>query len=215
MARPQAHLTKIDPNRPLGRGVIWNAIRQLREFDIAQLEIATHIPQATLRSYVQALERGGYVAKSGTRRPTRLIAGVTAGGYAIQSWSLVRDVGAQAPYLRKDGTDAQQGRGREQMWRAMKILKDFDYRDLAINASTDEVTVHALDAQSYVKFLARAGYLVQVTKSKPGNKPGAGTRARYRLLPSRNTGPLPPMVQRVKRVYDPNTGQIMTQDIEA
>lgn len=36
--------------------------------------------------------------------------------------------------------------------------------------------------------------------------PGHGRKAIYRLI--RNTGPLPPQIQRVKHVFDPNTREV-------
>ena len=68
-------------------------------------------------------------------------------------------------------------------------------------ASTDAVPVSARDAADYVKHLLHAGYLTILKASKPG------TQAIYRL--TNNTGPRPPMVQRLKTVFDQNLGKIM------
>ena len=56
-------------------------------------------------------------------------------------------------------------------------------------------------AQSYCTMLLATGYLRVVQKANPA----ASKKAIYRLI--RNDGPKPPMIQRVKQVFDPNTGK--------
>ena len=51
--------------------------------------------------------------------------------------------------------------------------------------------------------LQRAGYL-KVAVSK-----GPYRRARYMLIPARNSGPQAPLIQRIKQVYDPNLGKVV------
>jgi hypothetical protein len=86
------------------------------------------------------------------------------------------------------------------MWRAMKIVKVFDRTELRVAASTDAVPVHGHNVKAYVQPLARAGYL-QVIRQ--------GRRSRYRFIPTKDTGPRAPQIQRSGRVYDPNLGQVM------
>jgi hypothetical protein len=50
--------------------------------------------------------------------------------------------------------------------------------------------------------LLATGYLRVVEKANPSQD----KLAVYRLI--RNDGPKPPMIQRVKQVYDPNTGRV-------
>lgn len=175
---------------------MWAVIRRLRRFTVKELADETRSGSATVRDYVDGLFAAGYLGQDGTK-PVR--------GNATTVYVLVRDVGVDAPRVRKDGTEVTQGRGREQMWLAMRILKEFSAHDLAISASTEETPVAVSEAQSYVTFLHKAKYLALVRPHTPGK---AGV-ARYRLLPSRYTGPRPPMIQRVKQVYDPNLKKVV------
>lgn len=98
------------------------------------------------------------------------------------------------------------GAAQEQMWRTMKILSDFTFRDLAISASTEAVMVNEEAARDYLGALSAAGYLITVQKGGP-NRP-----ARYRFNRARNTGPKAPMIQRLKTVFDTNTRQVVWQE---
>jgi hypothetical protein len=56
-------------------------------------------------------------------------------------------------------------------------------------------------AKAYLKMLLACGYLRVTKKAVP-----KFSQARYRLI--RNHGPKPPMVQRVKQIFDPNTREV-------
>jgi hypothetical protein len=141
------------------------------------------------------------------------VAGLTAAGYLERredaNYSLVRDCGIEAPRVRRDGTEIIRGKGREQMWLVMKVLDDFSALDLAVHASTEHVQVSEVDAKSYIHYLNKAGYLAVTQPGQPGNRPNNGIVARYRLLPQKYTGPRPPMVQRIKQVYDQNLQKVV------
>lgn len=182
---------------PRGNQGYWEIMRDLRVFTISDIDQRCDTHQTSVRDFVKRLERGGYLRAIGNI-PTD----------AIQ-YELVTDQ-PEAPRLRRDGSSAQDmGRGQDQMWRAIKMLGDFSARDIAIHASTDQVTVRLNSAQSYLKYLHRAGYLAVVHPGKPGGKPGTGEMARYRLIPSMNTGPMAPQVQRTAWVWDPNRQHVM------
>lgn len=104
----------------------------------------------------------------------------------------------EAPRLDKAGKPVTQGLGTLAMWRAMKVLKSFDYRQIAHAASCPGLQVSEQSAKAYVLALARAGYLQTLRPSKPG------TPAVHRL--ARNTGPHAPAITRRKCVFDRNTG---------
>jgi hypothetical protein len=182
---------------PEGRDVIWAAIRQLGTFTALDVEDATRIHPDTVKTYARALERGGYLER--VPAPGR----DGQGRYARATWRLVRDVGIEAPRVQNDGRPVTQGQANEQMWRTMKILGEFTYLDLAVQAATPECAVAEGAAKSYCKVLARAGYLVH---ARP---PSARAHTLYRFVPSRNTGPRPPMIQRIKAVFDPNLGRVV------
>lgn len=148
-------------------------------------------PKGRVRDYITGLVAAGYL---------RPIEG--APGPAVQ-YELIKDCGMEAPRVRKDGTEVTQGRGREQMWRTVKIIGDFTARDLAQAASTPAFTVAENTAKDYCTMLAGAEYLATTRKGSPG------VPARYRLVQSRWTGPRAPMIQRLKQLYDPNTGEVV------
>lgn len=195
MARRPVHLTSAG-KRPEGRQVVWEAIRRLRTFKISDLEDKTRITEETIRTYVTGLTRAGYLEREDYER---------APGEPFQPsvWRLLRDVGIEAPRVRKDGSVVTQGRGREQLWRTIRILGEFDYRELAIQASTEVHQIAMKEAQTYCQYLHRAGYLVDIIAAVPGRP------ARYRLLPSRYSGPQAPQIQRIRQVWDPNLQQVV------
>lgn len=197
--RKPAHLEQVGGKNK--REQIWGIIRQLKTFTRTDIQgqLTTDMPIATIRSYIQGLEAAGIVSTSGTR-PKK-----DGKGY-INVYKLEKDLGVEAPRVRKDGTEVTQGVGREQLWRTIKILKSFNSRELALAASTEKHQVKDREAASYVESLHHAEYLILVKPSKPG------TKAIYRFNPRHNTGPKPPQIQRLKTLYDPNLGKIVYQD---
>ncbi|KMQ74033.1 hypothetical protein [Marinobacter subterrani] len=196
MARKPVHLMANAP-RPEGRQVMWEAMRKLRRFRLSDIEDQTRILEKTVQTYVKGLTRAGYLKRIEAPEPpadTR---------YPPHWWELVNDVGVEAPRVTQDGKPVTQGRGREQMWRTMRIIGSFNWRELAVQASTEDHPVKPGEAKDYVHHLYKAGYLGCVQAGGPGQA------ARYRLFPSRYTGPLPPMVQRIKQVFDPNVGRVV------
>ncbi|MEW6427295.1 MAG: hypothetical protein AB1568_04585 [Thermodesulfobacteriota bacterium] len=180
--KPADKLNRLDT-----RQAVWDAIRGATgPFTARGIADCTRLGRDTVRDYVTGLRRAGYIEVAG------LDGGITGSTY----YRLTKDAGAEAPRLRKDGSEVTQGRGREQMWVAMRILRDFSARDLAVHASTEECIVAEATAADYCHHLHRAGYL-----NRNGN--------RYRWVAARYTGPKPPMIQRVKQVYDQNIGKVM------
>lgn len=196
MGRKAVHLTATAA-RPEGRDVIWAAIRKLRTFSTLELEGATRVKEATIRTYVMGLERAGYLLRIDSA-PGRV-----PGAYSAARWELVHDVGVEAPRVTREGKPVTQGSAREQMWRTMRILGTFTYRDLAIQASTESTSVDEEDAKSYCRYLKHAGYLQLVQRGAPGRLNV------YRFINARYSGPRPPMVQRVRQVFDPNLNQVV------
>lgn len=177
------------------REVVWAELRQRhgRSERIAARDLAksTGLQPKTVCDYLGCLALSGHLAPIGILSPTRL----------DQEYELACDTGVEAPRVRRDGSTVEQGGGTEAMWRTMQVLGEFTAEDIAHHATNDRCTVSEAAATSYVSVLARAGYLRIV---RPGNGNRA-QRAIYRLI--QRTGPRPPQVQRVKRVYDPNTGE--------
>ena len=179
------------------RQKIWEAIRTRRDSEWTRDDIAmgAGVDAETLSTYLQALRRAGVVAE--TRK---------------QFYRLVNDEGVEAPRLRRDGSRVTQGLAQEQMWRTLRMMPgDTNARELAAHASTPVVPVKMETAHSYLKALKRAGYLVTTLEGKSTGVRGKTASSRYRLRPTCNTGPRPPMICRAKTVYDPNLGQVVWQ----
>jgi len=195
VTRKPVHLEAQGPKGD--RQSMWEAMRKLHKAGqpITVRKVwelgAEWGPRGRVRDYMTGLEAAGYL------RVTRQEAGKTT------EYELARDCGVDAPRVRKDGTEVTQGRGREQMWRTVKIIGDFTSRELAQAASTPAHEVAEPTAKDYCLMLAGAGYLTITRQGSPG------VPTRYRLVPSRWTGPRAPMIQRLKQLYDPNTGEVV------
>lgn len=142
--------------------------------------------------YLDALEKAGYLERGPDIEPMRGCIG------RARQYRRVKD-SFEAPRLDEAGGAVVQGSGQLAMWRAMKVLKAFDYRQIADAASVPPAfLVTAGTAKSYVAALARAGYLRTIRPSKPGT-PAVHTLAK-------NTGPHAPSITRRKCLFDRNTG---------
>lgn len=178
------------------RDQVWKAVRRLKRFTFNQICDETH--QDTQRSRVNV---------------TEYLAGLTVAGYLQRdpemNYTLVKDNGVDTPHVRRDGSVLVQGKGREQVWTILPILKEFSAKDVAIHATTETVVVSEAAAKEYLRYLHRAGYLVA---SRPSRHEGGGVSrqpVRYRFLQSKYTGPKPPVVLKTREVYDDNTGKVV------
>jgi hypothetical protein len=177
---------------------IWDLIRSTNEhgFDIADVTPGdTNVK--SVRDYLAGLINAGYLqcAEDGVsgKHPRKRI-----------TYLLINDAGIEAPRVTKCGEKVTQGQGNEALWGAMQALGSFNTRVLAEMAGVKEITV-----KSYCKMLHHAGYL---TVDRKGKGMGAGGIAtQYRLITSKVNGPRPPMVTRLKAVYDPNIHEIVWQ----
>ena len=173
------------------RAALWTVMRELGHFTASELAKHTLYHVSTVKDYLQGLAAAGYLSLDpGAKPPT----------YIFDQYKCPFD----PPRVRKDGSAVTQGQGRKNLWRTAKILGEFSVLELVEHAKTDTVRISDKEAADYVYHLHKAGYLTIVQASSP-----AGRRARYRFNMSRNTGPLPPQVQRVKRVYDSNTKSVV------
>lgn len=152
---------------------------------------APMVPWTVLDDYLPVLALAGYIKRVGGKEPVPGTKGEPI------AYARTRD-SYEAPRLDKAGKPVTQGTATLSMWRAMKVLRTFDYQEIAQAASLAPLVVAPGSAKSYVNALARTGYLQQVKASKPG------VPARYRL--ARNTGPHAPAITRRKCVFDRNTG---------
>lgn len=174
---------------------IWEAIRATggKPFDVRDVTPGS-VPTATAREYLAGLAAAGYltVERQGKAPRTATI------------FRLARDAGAEAPRVRKNGEEVTQGSGNEAIWGAMMAIGSFTPRVLAEMSGAKHSTV-----QHYCMLLERAGYLTVEREGKGRGR--GGIASQYRLLKSRVNGPRPPMITRLKAVYDPNIHEIVWQ----
>ncbi|MBL8500659.1 MAG: hypothetical protein JNL77_08790 [Nitrosomonas sp.] len=170
---------------------IWDLIRATGGSIFEAVEVTPgDIHRETARCYLESLVQGEYLGCN------------IMGNQKL--YYLINDVGVEAPRITKQGEKVTQGQGNEALWGAMQALGSFNTRVLAEMAGVVESTV-----KSYCKMLACAGYLAIDRKGKGVGAGGIGTQ--YRLLTSRVNGPRPPMITRLKAVYDPNIHEIVWQ----
>lgn len=180
--------------KPYGRRAIWLHFRELAENGpviIADLVIRTRISRRTIRDYMESLVKGGFAGKT------------LENGKAF--YELIRDTGFEHPRLNGKGEKIINKRDR--MWMQMKILGTFSSRELAFASSNAACVVSPEDAKDYCSRLHQAGYLQVMTDATHNSQ------AVYRLIPGMRTGPLAPMVQRTKVVFDPNLNRVMWHEV--
>lgn len=119
------------------------------------------------------------------------------------------------PKVRRDGTVIEGVSKNRAMWNYMRTnagAQSFTAQDIVAWASTDDTPINIESAKSYIAALARAGYLIELVKGTPG-KLGS-----WRLAPHMNSGPLPPMILRIKAVFDQNrheiVGSAITEEVQ-
>lgn len=117
-----------------------------------------------------------------------------------------------APRVRRDGTVVPGISKQKAIWNAMRgptCALGFTYLDIVAFAATDDTPLNSGSVTTYINMLYRAGYLIQLDKG------AAGRLATWRLDPTMNTGPLPPMVLGTKVVFDQNRHEIVGDEVEA
>ena len=187
--RQPVHLEYIGGKSPRQR--IWELVRSYQlPWTLAELHgrLPDRIHYDTVRTYLKALVAAGYVSRD--------CVGI-ASSKNPPLYQLARDAGVEAPKLKNDGRPVTVGRAQENIWRTLRALsRPFTLHELAALSHTEEYPVSLTAVQNYLQHLTAAGYL----KTDPDH-------GQYRL--ALNTGPRPPMIQRVHRVYDPNLHQVM------
>lgn len=196
-----AHSTLVAPRLAVpvstGQEAIWQIIRDLDKkgpWSISDIDGQTNKANFdTIVDYVHRLRAGLFIDVVATR-PMK-------GDSTPANLYRVKIKTSETPRLRRDGSKAPPS-GQLQMWRAMRQLRQFTYRDLARVASTDELTISEVTAKSYLSRLSDVGFLQLLAPAKLG-RANSGP-AVWRLKPSMNTGPLAPQVLRTRFIFDPN-----------
>lgn len=188
---------KIDGSKRVLRGHdhFWNILREqtLGGNSTTALAVAKECQpgvDADLRDFIRRLVKGGFAVRNDAGRIELLQRPVLT------------------PRLNRDGSICPQWYGPQQMWTVLRRrIQGTTVRDLAMDASTDDIQVSKKAAEHYLRGLKAAG-LVVVTKQ-------ADRTSIYRLAPGANTGPMAPRVMRSSMVFDLNTARIAGTDIEA
>lgn len=170
------------------REKLWAAMRELKEFNAFELAGAARVDRHkyNVMDYLKGLVGAGILRKT----PPAF-----RGDFA--RFELVLDSGVDAPRVRKNGTLVADD-GQTRMWKVMKILKTFSVRDLVVHASLAGVPVADATAATYCRWLETGGYIALQTGDVP----------RWRFV--RDTGAKAPQILRVKQLFDPNTGKVVT-----
>ena len=170
------------------RQLIWQEIRKQRDFTLNSLS-SCKIHRDTIETYVTGLRKAGFVElieKTAINKPYVVTT------FTENRYRLAKDVGIDAPRVTRDGKILSADINQD-LWRAMKILKEFSITDL-IASTTQKTTVE--NVKTYCLFLAKAKYL---------------KRNGLRYVFVKNTGAKAPQIQRIKAVFDPNLKKVVYQ----
>lgn len=173
---------------PTDRERIWAAIRDLKTFTHFDLALKVRLARksSAIVDYLKGLEKAGFVRVVSERKR-----GVS------NRYELANDVGVNAPRVTKAGGVLPPS-GRTRMWKAMRILKTFNVRELANAASIADAQVSVAEAEYYARWLCRGGYLRAAGK-------------RWTFIPAMDTGSKAPQILRVKKLYDPNRDAVVCE----
>lgn len=165
-------------------------------FSMPEIARALDVETLLLREYFAGLLAAEYIRKT-----------VAAKKGEAARYTLLRDNGAEAPRLKRDGSPLVKGLAEERMWRILRSPagSDIGIVELAAYASTPELTVSPVEADAYLQQLAGAKYVAPLPSRR--GKGTAPITARYRLVS--NTGPKPPMFARIDSLYDPNLAALI------
>jgi Tfp pilus assembly protein PilV len=161
----------------------WADMVQQRRFSARSIAHRTGLRIRTVEAYLTRLAAAGFIV-AGERHESH------------GEWTLADNAPEAAPLLPLKG-GVQAGGATQNLWRSMRMMQQFTARDLAVHSTTPTVGVTESAAREYCAVLFDHGYLRAVRKAT------ATRPATYRLV--ENTGPIPPEVRYVKRVWDANT----------
>ena len=191
---------KIRDIHPVLRGCdhYWSAMMDLamrgETFSLNDIDMASSARRTDIRDFIKRLHLAGFIEQI-EGEPWR--------------FRVLRKQSA-TPRVRRDGTVISGVSKNQAMWNLMRSpvgRAGFTADDLVNLASTDEVRISKLTAQSYIKRLSEAGYLSLRQKGAPGKL------AIWLLLPDMNTGPDAPKVLRSRMIFDPNKQEVVGETL--
>lgn len=204
MARKSSCIEMVGGKSPRQR--VWEAVRKVglkadETFTQQDIEYVSKVEEGIVKDYFKVLLKAGFI----TVFTSETVKNICKRNH----YQLTNDNGIEAPRIDKSGKLIEEGTGNERMWGTIRRLflnQDFNYRELAAFASTENSPVSEETAKSYVGALYNAGYLVCTAPAVKGKK---ARPAGYRLILSMNSGRRAPMIQRTKRVFDPNWNRVV------
>lgn len=190
---------KKDPYSP-PRQRVWLAIRDNAEqFTIHQVADLGSMTYESTRHFVSQLKKAGLVEILDCEKPKSLQL------INQKFFHLVKDVGYHYPKMTSSGKLLTSVTANKAMWNTLRITNNaLNSDELARVSSNEDISVKETTAKNYLIALHQAGYLQRVQEANV-----IGGKAKYMLIPSMNTGPQPPQIQRTKRVFDQNTQEVM------
>jgi len=187
MARKPIHETAT-ARRAATRDAAWPIIRAYgRPFSFKELLYATSMHEKSVRDYLKDLIRAGFIVQTGYK------------------YALAKDNGLESPRINREGEVVASSTKSEAIWRAARILGEFDARDILAALSGLEVPATLAYVKDYLNNLHKARYLTIARESHPHRK------AQFRFVSARYTGPKPPKVQRSSAVFDANLNRVVWQ----
>lgn len=174
--------------RAITRDAVWPIIRAFEgKFVFKQLLLKTDMHATSVREYLKLLVKAGFVSRSGNY------------------YQLIKDNGREAPRINSSGQVVIESTKSEAIWRAVRILGEFDVTEIIIALTSLEVPTTPGYVKDYLTNLCKARYIVMSSEGAPGKK------ARYRFVESRYTGPKPPKIQRNTAIFDANLNKVVWQ----
>lgn len=166
------------------RAHLWELAKIHEEFTAHDLSAASKRSLEHVRQGIKDWVRWGY-AKPAGKRGHRTLFRVVKGKEGIP------------PATDPTGRVVSNVTPQQSMWFVIRKSGVFSYRDIAMQANTEDTAVTEELAREYCQMLANAGYLRVERKAD-----GRGRLALYRLV--KNTGPRPPREKRIRAVWDDN-----------
>ncbi len=176
------------------REALWAVMLKLKSFSANELARHTTYNSSSIRPWLKGLVAAKYLTVTAVDSAPCFTAAV----YTIDPDTAP----LEPPRVREDGSIVTQGMGRHNMWRTMKMIKEFTVKQLVGYASTKTYTVANSEAIYYCEYLCKAGYIDVIEGTSP---------IAWRFNADRYTGPKAPMIQKVLNVYDQNTGKVVWQ----
>ena len=171
---------------PRGQEHYWKVMQQLdceAGFTVDKVYRKCNGSKTPVKDYIGRLHKAGFLEVVHSEKQ----------GIITRNYYTIAKRSRFAPKVNREGEVVPPTK-RELMWRTIRMCKKVSRDDLVVWASLPEVQVKPNDAQDYLKHLVKAGYLKKKGKT-------------YTLI--KDTGPLPPKIQRIKQVFDPNLNKVV------